>query len=286
MKCKHCENKKAKYPACNNCGSILEIKDRVNEIVFSYSGLSSFESCRHAWYLTYVEEKERSGNFWADFGLLVHETLEKFFLGEMEAFELSQYYLDNWDRVVINTPPYFVKTKEYKEQGLKFFERFTFNKSDYHILVIEGKSDAIHDGVNLVVKPDLIIQHKETGKKYLLDYKSSLIWKNGKMDNKKWDGYKKQMSMYSAFSGHDIDEVWVWFIRDEEKEFEKFKPAKKDLNNIRKWISKTVEEIKSEEEFKPTIEPFFCEHLCSVNFACKFYSKQENKKTKWKMLTI
>lgn len=278
MICKNCKNEKEKYPTCNNCGSPLEIKDRIDEIVFSYSGLSSFESCRHAWYLTYIEEQPRGGNFWADYGLLIHETLEKFFLGEMEAFELSNYYLDNWERVVVSSPPFFVKVEEYKEQGLKFFERFVFNKSDYHILVIEGKSEASYKNIKLVVKPDLIIQHKETGKKYLLDYKSSLIWKKGKMDKKKWEGYKKQMSMYSVFSGHDIDEVWVWFVRDEEKEFEKFKPQKIESKDIKEWIFKTVKQIKSEEKFEPTIEPFFCEHLCSVSFACKFFNKQEKKK--------
>lgn len=269
MKCKHCENENARYPACNSCGSVLEIKDRLSEIRFSYSSLSSFETCKHGWYLTYIEQKERGQNFYSEYGLLVHETLEKFFRDELEAIELSDYYIGKWDEFIKSPPPYFVKIDEYKEQGFQFFENFSFNKNDYNIILIEGIVN-IDEEIKLVVKPDLIIQDKQTGKYILLDYKSSLIYKKGKLDKDKWNGYKKQMSLYSAFCGYPISEVWVWFIRDNENEFEKFNPNEKDLNNIKDWANQSVKLINSEIEFKPTINKFFCDNLCSVSSFCKF----------------
>jgi len=271
LKCKHCGNEKAKFPACSGCGCVLELRDRVDEIRFSYSGISTFETCKHAWYLTYIKEEERLPNTWAEYGLLVHETLEKYFNGELEASQLAKYYIDNWDKFVVTPPPqYIMKISEYKEQGLKFFEGFVFDKNNYNVILIEGKVDIEYQGIKIVVKPDLILQDKETGKYYLLDYKSSLVWKKGKFDEEKWSGYKKQMSLYSAFCGYDIHEVWVWFLRDEEREFEKFKPNKKDFTSIKKWISNNVSKISDETKFEPTINPFFCKNLCSVKNKCKY----------------
>lgn len=245
-----------------------------SEIRFSYSGLSTFHTCRHGWKLTYLEKEERKGNFYSDYGLLIHETLEKFFRDELESFQLSEYYGDNWDRFIQHEAPYFVKVDEYYKGGYDFFEKFGFIKDDYEIIVIEDKVDVDLEEYGVVVKPDLVIRHIDTGKVILVDYKSSLIRsKDGAVDEKKLNGYKRQMTMYALFLsniGIDIDEVWIWFIRDE---FVKFEITSLQKRLTKKWIDDTIKEIKNEKEFKPTINKFFCQNLCSVSHACSYRPK-------------
>lgn len=250
----------------------------INEIRFSFSGLSSFDGCKHGWRLTYLDMVPRYGNFFSSYGLLCHEILEKYFRGELELFQLSDYYVDNYDRMVVETPPFFVKPKEYFKQGYEFFERFDFDKEEYDVLVIEDKID-VDVNTNsmkygLVVKPDLVLKHKETGKVYLMDYKTSLIFKNGKLDKNKLEGYKRQMIMYAKYLETNnvyVDEVWLWFIRDEENPVFKFTIAQYDEDKVVEWIEDTIQDIHNEKDFEPTINKFFCEHLCSVKHGCEYY---------------
>ncbi len=61
-------------------------------IRYSHSSTSTFDNCRYAFKLHYIDALRGKGNFYGEYGTLVHECLEKFFNGELGAFELSQYY--------------------------------------------------------------------------------------------------------------------------------------------------------------------------------------------------
>jgi len=248
--------------------------EKINKIRFSFSGLSTFHGCKHSYLLTYLTDGvERTGNFFSDYGLLVHEVLEKFFREELELIELADYFSDNYTRMVARKPPAFIKEQPYIEQGRRFFETFDFDRDAYEVLIIEDKIDVDLLNYNLVVKPDLVLKHKESGKIFLMDYKTSIIEKKGKIDEEKLDGYKRQMYMYSLYlqtKNIKVDEVWLWFIRQEQNQVSKFKVTKKGLSDISKWISETVTLIKSEDDFAPDIQPFFCKNLCSVSSYCEF----------------
>lgn len=255
--------------------------EKINKIRFSFSGLSTFHGCKHSYLLTYLTDGvERTGNFFSDYGLLVHDVLERFFRGELELIEMADYFSDNYTKFVTHLPPGFIKEKPYIEQGRAFFETFDFDRDAYEVLIIEDKIDVDLLSYKLVVKPDLVLKHKETGKIFLMDYKTSIIEKNGKVDEKKLDGYKRQMYMYALYlqtKKIKIDEVWLWFIRQESNKLLKFKILKSGLSSIATWISKTVDEIKVEEDFAPDVQPFFCKNLCSVSSYCEHKPEQENK---------
>ena len=225
-------------------------------------------------YLTYIEDKERSGNMFSDYGLLIHEVLEKYFRDELEIFQMSDYYRDNYDRMVVSPAPPFIKTDTYFKQGWEFFENFEFNRDDYEVLVIEDKIDVDLSDFNIVVKPDLVLKDKKTGKVILLDYKTSIIEKKGKIakkDKEKLDGYKRQMTMYAKYLKTKdvfIDEVWLWFIRQEDNKITKFVINTSDEEAVVDWITDTVSLIRLEEEFPAKIDKFFCSELCSVSSFC------------------
>lgn len=192
---------------------------------------------------------------------------------------MSDYYRDNYDRMVVSPAPPFIRTDTYFKQGWEFFENFEFNRDDYEVLVIEDKIDVDLSEFNLVVKPDLVLKDKKTGKVILLDYKTSIIEKKGKIakkDREKLDGYKRQMTMYAKYlktKGVVIDEAWLWFVRQEDNKIYKFVINTIDEAEVTKWIVGTVHLIKAEEEFPPTINNFFCGELCSVSSFCVPYIK-------------
>ncbi|MFZ2992566.1 MAG: PD-(D/E)XK nuclease family protein [Microgenomates group bacterium] len=254
--------------------------DKINERRFSFSSLSTFENCKHSFFLTYLDvERERKSNIFSEFGTLCHEILEMYFRNYFEADELPEAYLRAWDRTMKSPPPGFIKKKKYLDDGYRFFQYFDFDKSKYEPIFIEDKIDVDLTEWKIVVKPDLVLRELSTGKLILLDYKTSLVFKSGVLDKDKLNGYKRQMLIYSLFlktKGINIDEIWLWFLRDSENQFVKFSTSEDLEDKAEKWISKIVGKIKEEDEFAPKEKvDFFCKNLCGVSEWCsKFNDKK------------
>jgi len=244
---------------------------------FSFSSASSYHTCAYGFNLTYVEAEDRANNFFADFGLLCHQTLEEYFRGELKIEELPQYYMDNWTEFVKSPcPPYPQGMEEnYYNQGLSFFENFKFNKDDYEIVYIEEKIDATYHGINLVVKPDLILREKATEKCILIDYKTAKIKATKALKAKQLEDYLKQFLLYVNFlwweRGVKVDEIQIWFLRDQKVEIIPVDPYK--VGEVLTWFEDTVSSIKKEDEWKPNLDKgneYFCFNICSVRSICKY----------------
>jgi hypothetical protein len=244
---------------------------------FSYSSISSFNTCAYGFYLTYIEYNERVGNFFSDFGSFSHLILEKYFSRELEIMELASYYEEHYAENVVSYPPNYPvgMADKYYNEGLLFFENFSFDRDKYEVLSIEDKVESCHNDIKLVIKPDLILKDKESEDIILYDYKTSNPYKNGKEDKKKMDDYKKQMYLYSYFINHNTDKkinkIKLWFIRsDKMYEFDYIESEAEDVVN---WFYSNILNIQLEENYNPCDiikNKYFCENLCSVKNSCKY----------------
>jgi len=253
----------------------------ISNIRFSYSSVSAFDNCPYSFKLAYLDVAPRENNFFGEYGTLIHECFEKYFLGKLEAFELSQEYAKKYDTTIKTPLIGFTPGLEdkYKQQGKDFFDSFSFNKDDYDIIFAEDKIDTTLDGINIVAKPDLVLVEKESGKVILFDYKTATpFWESkssGKemSDKKKINGYYKQMLLYTYAlqKEHDIsvDEITLWFIR-----LDKMVTVARNLdeeNTVVQEFSKIVEKIKAEEVFPyNNSNQFFCNNLCGVRASCEY----------------
>ena len=244
---------------------------------YSHSSASLFETCKYAFYLTYIECSERSNNFYSDYGLFVHDIMEKYFRRELDVMELSQYYIENYNKLVVSPPPSYPVgiDQKYYDSGLYFFDNFVFDIDNYETIIIEDKIDSVLNDIRLVVKPDLVLRHKETGKNYLIDYKSSNPYKYGKLDAKKVDGYKKQMYLYSYFleaeNNIKIDEIKLWFIRMNTVEVFPYESYMGE--DTVKWFYNTILKSKEETDFEPNNTKennYFCTQICSMRNICPY----------------
>lgn len=254
----------------SNYGFILE------DMYFSYSSISGFDTCKHQFFLTYINAEERGQNFYSQYGSHIHDVLEKYFKGELKSYQLSDYYSENYDKSVTLNPPAFQKNvnETYREKGQVFFDYFSFDKDLYDVVLIEGSLKVEIDGVKLVVKPDLILKEKSTGKHVLFDYKSSNgFLTSGKRDNKKFTGYIKQMYLYKHYIKKvmdiDIEDIVLWFPRYDRMEHIEI-DIKEETKTV-EWFQNTIKNILNEEDFVAnTSNAFFCNSLCSVSSACSF----------------
>ena len=253
----------------------------IDGIRFSYSSTSTFTTCPWSFKLAYIDVVPRQNNFFAEYGTLIHECFERFFTDRLESYELSQYYIDNFDQVVVTpAPPTPEGMRErYKAQGLEFFNNFNFQKEKYDVLLVEDKINFERENIMLVAKPDLVLRDKETGKTGLWDYKTATPYRIDKRsgneiaDTDKIKGYHKQMYLYTyalrEHKGIPIDYISLWYPRL--NRIEQIPWNSTDEKDVMNELDKTIKNISKEEIFPyNNTSTYFCENLCGVRAFCEY----------------
>jgi CRISPR/Cas system-associated exonuclease Cas4 (RecB family) len=253
----------------------------LDDLHWSFSSASSFLTCKYGFYLTYIQREKRIGNFFSDFGSFIHSVLEKYFKDELDIWDLEDYYVAHYlESIKEPVPHYPVGMGEmYYQSGLNFFQNFEFDKDKYDVVSIEDKILAVYNGLDLIVKPDLVLKEKATGQNILVDYKTAKL-KKGKLRDKQLDGYANQFYLYAYFlwtEKHlEISRITIWFIRDDEF-------VEIPINHLRimdtlKWFEDIIQQTKIEETWPPNrsgSNKYFCDNLCSVREICKYQAGEE-----------
>jgi hypothetical protein len=247
----------------------------------SHSSAKGYETCNYSFYLTYIQAEDRKQNFYGQYGIFSHKILEKFFKDKLAVYELAPYYRENYEKYITLEPPSYKKnnaSQEYYDKGLNYFENFSFDKSLYEIILIEEALEFSLQKTKVVVKPDLILKEKSTGKYILVDFKTANAYKNGKLDKGKMKDYLRQFYLYAygiwLVKEIAIDEIHVWFITCGKTEIVKVDAM--EAQNVLDWFYDITEKINQDEEWKPyTGNPFFCNFLCSVKYSCPFWEAAE-----------
>ena len=265
-------------------------------MTWSFSRVSSFENCALAWKLNYIECADRENNFFAEFGLLVHAALEKYFRDELEVYELAQWYQNNYDKFVKTPVPPFPPNMEegYFKSGLNYFENFDFPKHEYEVLGIEDSFDVKIGDYTVVIKPDLFLRHKNTKKNILCDYKSSVLFKptssnknviylskgqreypytfKNKDKREQLVHYVRQMYLYcyglKQYYNIDINEIQLWFVRHNKTLLFPYR-TEKSKESI-DWFIEEISLIEKEEDWQPITFGLDEKQLKKVSYWCNF----------------
>lgn len=247
----------------------------LDNLKYSFSSVNSFENCQYGFYLTYIDANERTNNFFGEFGTLCHSVLEEYFFNRLEQEELEKYFTEQYCIQVVSAPPAFLPNakEDYFQKGLNYFRNFEFDKSIYNVIIVEEAIDIIMPDFKFVVKPDLILQEKKSGKYILVDFKTANILKNGKPDKVKIKNYLNQFNLYAwgLWNGRQIEisEIQIWFIIN--NIIETILINNDDIMNTLDWFRNNIQNIKNEEDFVANNKnSFFCNQLCSVSQFCKF----------------
>lgn len=162
---------------------------------YSFSKLSTFNDCKYAYWLTYIEHQKGTGNCFSSFGTEVHSIMERYAKGKLSLWDLASTYEKEFDAAVPEEFPSFPFCQDmrglYYEQGLNYLRNFG-GYPKYKILGVESQFDiAIDDWVfNGII--DLVYED-EQGRLVVHDYKSKSSFKN-KAEQKK---YARQLYLYS-----------------------------------------------------------------------------------------
>lgn len=251
------------------------LKDVLDDMVWSFSRIGSFNTCKLKFYKKYILGEQDENNFFTEYGSFIHSILEKYSKGELELFDLVGYYKDNYDmEVCLPAPPnkYVDLRESYYKKGLKYFENF------------EGFGDETV-GTEQEIKLDLDLKDRkikfigyidrlskdEDGEFKILDHKS----KAGFKTDEELKEYLRQLYLYSIYVKNTYGKypktLQFNMFREGEQVVHSF--DLKELEETLEWVRNTINNIYSETEFAPkTKEPendFFCKYLCGFKGNCQ-----------------
>lgn len=249
---------------------------------YSFSSADTYENCAYQFRQIYIDGKPRENNFFGEYGTFLHDILHSYFERKLDEMDLPFYFEENYPEAVESFPPPYPPNmgETYFREGLDFLENLEFDRDAYEVVCIEESLYATYKGIHLVVKPDMILKEKATGRYILVDYKTKKLSGKPKQDEKVVEEYKKQLYLYAHFIGEikqiAIDTIWVWFLRNQKIVEIPF--DQKITNEVLFWFENTIGRIAHEEEWKPNLEKsnkYFCANLCGVRNHCSYQHTTE-----------
>lgn len=226
--------------------------------------------------MMYIDKTKRESNIFGEVDNSVHSTFEAYFRNEIEIFELNKFFLEIYEDNVKSPVPQNLVKYNYEENNKtlisEYFKNTNFNKYDYEVLCIEDRIEYETYGVKIVVKPDLILRRLSDGKVILFDYKTS------KYDKAKHSGYTYQCSLYKNLfekvKGIMIDEMAIIYVKEKTKKRGETPVDGKTVEVVydEKVLDRflyDISNILAERDWKPNLDQFFCNSLCSVRSMCE-----------------
>lgn len=251
---------------------------KIEDMVWSYSRLSSYYNCKWAWHRTYIKGIKGEQNFYAQSGSLMHQVLEDYADKKVDLWDLPDHYEKIYcDFVNLPAPP-----NKYHDMSVKRFTEATeylnnfegFEEVGEVISVEKEIKIKIADKYDMIGFIDLLLVKDD--EYIVLDHKS-----RGKISKKEIAEYMKQLYVYSKavfdeFGKYPskliLNQFNIRTLTTEIFNIEKY-------NEAIKWCEDTIELIINEKKWKEynNTEQFFCDTLCNHRSICKFKKKSWDK---------
>lgn len=263
----------------------------IDTMTWSFSRLNSFDNCKYAWLLQYVEEPfaDKLDSCYGQGGGFAHELLESYYKGEVGLWDLPLLFESEFaDKVTEYFPTINGKNlrDDYYDKILDYFNNFEPLDEKYEILGVEKKVKFEIEGYRFIGFIDLLLKNKETNEIIILDHKSASMKykKNGgftKASQLKFTEYKYQLYLYSVAIIEEYGKVdyleWNFF---KDGKSVRIPWDSKDYEAAKKWAVDTIKRIENETEWpmKEKTEYMYCSYLCSKRGCCPLRQQEKAEK--------
>lgn len=238
---------------------------------WSYSRLHSFEQCRYGWFLKYIHGTKKEEKFYASYGSFVHKLIELYYRGFFTAMELKGAFVTGFSESVLGIRPNDSIVTKYIAAGIRYFK--DFRPVPFHVLEVEKKIQFEMDGIPMVAIIDIL--GEENGGLIIVDNKSRDLKPRSNrekptVNDKVLDEMLRQLYIYACAVKAEYGRFpsALCFNCFKAGVFIREPFQKEKYDEAIQWAKDRIEEIKSEENFDPNPEYFFCKFLCDVSYDC------------------
>ena len=220
---------------------------------WSYSSVNTYDTCPQSFLLGYLDALPRVDNAFSDWGTFMHSLMERYFKGEVEFFELSQLYQQEYKKNVTNAfPPnnYCDLGERYFKAGKDYLDQFDGGAfEDCEVLAVEQRVNLDISGRPFVGVIDLLL--KDANGYIVLDHKSKSAFKSKKEQTE----YSRQLYLYAIYVKEKYGKWPVklvfHMVRDGGKLIE-IPFEEKAAADARQWFIDTIDKIYADEAFEST----------------------------------
>lgn len=261
----------------------LSYKPLIDNMVWSFSRLNSYEDCPYRWYLTYIKHKPETGKFFASYGSFIHKLIERYYTGEIDKENMLLEFLTKFSKNVCGARPSDTVVTKYINQAVEYFR--SFEPLPFNMVAIEDKVEFNIEGIPFVGFIDFL--GEENGEYIIVDNKSrdlkprSHRIKPTKSD-KELDSMLRQLYLYSAAVyqkyGKFPKELCFNCFRTGILLREPFKIEA--YNSTIQWAKDRIAEISADTDFNPRQSFFACQYICGVSDDC-IYDIEAFKERMW-----
>ena len=260
----------------------------INDMRWSYSRVNCFHHCPYQFLLGYITRERRQEAFFANFGSLIHSELERYLKGELTEEALTTDYIMRYRDVVKGKAPNSKMASKYFQSGIDYLNDIGFPYDPKNVIWIEENAEFKVGDFNFVGVIDCLIDDPEDGL-VLLDHKSRQLKPRSPRKKKpptksdlELDEYERQLYLYcipvKERIGRYPDVIAFNCFRNEpKKRLIKDKFDEKKFEEAKKWAIDSIKTIIDNEEWEPDMDYWKCNHLCSYNKACEYFTEHDGK---------
>lgn len=255
----------------------------IEDMVWSYSRVNSFDSCPYGWFLKYIKHIKDEPQFYSSYGSFIHKIIEEYYKGELTKPQLPARFITAFKDEVKGERPSPAIVEKYIQRGLDYFNEF--KDFPYKMLAVEKKVEFDIDGIPFVGYIDYLGEDDD-GSLIVIDNKSRDLRPRSK---------RKEPTENDQLIDKMLRQLYI-YSKGVKDEYGKF-PSKLCFNcfkagtfieepfDIKKyeeaisWVKKKVQKITDTENFKPCIDFFYCKHICGLGNECCYW---DGGKSLWK----
>lgn len=253
----------------------------IEDMTWSYSRITSFETCPYAWFQKYILDAAKQPNFYSSYGSLVHSILEAYYKGNVKRENLVLLFLTGFQNNVVRDGIPQSIVHNYMKQGVDYFTNFKPVK--YDVVAVEKKVDFEIGGKHFVGFIDLLC-HDGDGF-VIVDHKSRTLKKptrkkQGSAAQKEIDKYLRQLYLYSEAIRQECGETpkALCFNCFRNQNFIEEPFTEDAFEQTKSWAVGEIKSIETAEDFYPTLNFFYCKSLCEFRDNCCYYETEYGKR--------
>lgn len=258
----------------DNTNAVTSILDNT---IFSFSNLTTFERCPYEWYQHYILQNDNENNIYALFGSCCHKVLDDYFSQRINEPDILDHYIDMFDGMVKNEESDNEKVSKMFSVGFDYFSSFSredIQPKSYKILGIEQEIAFSIYKYQFIGFIDLLLEDDE-GNIYIIDHKSAEypLTKSGNPKTKsvkKIQEYERQLYLYSKgvydwLGKYPKQLKWNFF---KTKQWMTIDFNEQKYKEVIEWAKNTVDDMYLTVDFEKKPEYFYCNYLCGYRMNC------------------
>lgn len=238
----------------------------ISEMVWSPSRISAFEACRYGFLLKYIFEEKSTPQFFSDFGKNMHEIIAGVLTGRIRSTEVASEEFDILTgRMSFNAPGRKV-IQSYLADGRLYMLDIIREMQQFNPQLVEHQEFFNVGTIPFTGILDLLSVDGNVAR--IVDHKSaSAVTKRDKQNL--IDKYKFQLSVYQIPARKYAKDIEAVLNVYRQRELLKV-PLLSD-KETEEYATDVVKAANSEDEWKPTVDWFYCNYICDMRKSCEYY---------------